>query len=206
LAISGTVSFWEAVNGDTLTYSDGENITAKNTSSQPILAVVLSIRLVLPHGETQKETRQFDRFFRPDLIAPGDTLSTSWPLGEYRTAVPLRGASPTIEPHAEVQVLYAQFSDGSVFGVEKYGEPILSLRSKAWETLRRLDRIYATQGPEEFLEALKRPVQLHDAVHVIEKDLLSTADQSGPAGAEEKVQTMLTLAMRREEMIAGPAR
>jgi len=206
LAISGTVSFSEAVDGDTLAYSHGENITARNISGQPILAVGLSIRLVLPHGEMRKHAIQFDRFFRPDLIAPGDTLSISWPLGEYRTVAPLRGHPPTIEPHAEVQVLYAQFPDGGVFGAEEYGETILSLRSRAWETLRRLDRIYTTQGPEEFLEALKRPVEPHDAVHVIVKDLLSTADQYGAASAEGKVQRMLMLATRRQEMIGGPAK
>jgi hypothetical protein len=204
LSISGTASFWEAVDGDTLTYSIGENITAENVSTQPILAVVVSVRLLLPRGERQGSTTQFDYFFRPDLIAPGQTLPIFLPLGDARIVVPHRGGRTTMEHHAEARVLYAQFQDGSVFGSENDGEPMLNLRKKAWETLRRLDRIYTTQGPEEFLEALRQPVEPHDDVHIIVKRLLATAKQSGPASAEEKVQAMLTLGTRRQEMIGGP--
>jgi hypothetical protein len=210
LAISGTVSFWEAVNRDrpawataredTLTYSHGKDITAKNISSQPIMAVVLSIKLSLPHGEGLAVSVQSDYFFKPDLLARGDTLSIVEPLGDGRSVIPLR-SHETIEPHVVGRVLYAQLADGSSFGDEEHGKKILSLREGSWEALRRLDQIYRTQGPEQLMEALKQPLERHDTVHLVPEGLLSVANQSGSAGAEETIQRRLTAATSHQEMI-----
>jgi hypothetical protein len=210
LAISGTVSFLETLNRDrpawataqedTLTYSYGENITAKNISSQPIMAVVLSIKFSLPHGEMSRHSVQSDYFFKPGLLAPGETLSIVEPLGDGRTVIPLR-SHETIEPHVEARVLYAQLADGSGFGDEEYGKKIVSLRERMWEMLRRFDQIYRTRGPEQLMEALKQPLERSDAVHLIPEALLAVANQSGSAGAEETIQRKLTAATSHQEMI-----
>jgi len=209
LAISGTVSYWEVVNRDrpawattgedTLTYSHGEAVTGKNISSRPLLAVALSINFILPHGESWTQSVQYDYFFK-DLLAPGGTLFISMPLGDSRSVIPLRSPE-TVEPHVAARVLYAQSADGTVFGDEEYGKKIVSLRGRALEMLRRIDQIYRTQGPKQFLDALKQPVEPHDASHTILELLLSTADQSGPASAEEKLQGMLAAATRHQGML-----
>ncbi len=211
LAISGTVSFSETVNRDrpawataredTLTYAYGEDITATNISSQPIVAEVISIKFSLPHGEMWTHSVQSDYFFKADLLAPGETLSIVEPLGDDRTVIPLR-SHETMDPHVEARVLYAQLADGSGFGDEEYGKKIVSLRERAWEMLRRLDQIYRTQGPEQLMEALKQPLERHDAVHLIPEGLLSVANQSGSAGPEEMIQRKLTAATsHQKEMI-----
>jgi hypothetical protein len=90
----------------------------------------------------------------------------------------------------------------SGFGDEEYGKKIVSLRERAWEMLRRLDHIYRTQGPEQLMEALKQPLERHDALHLIPEGLLSVANQSGSAGAEEMIQRKLTAATsHQKEMI-----
>ncbi len=211
LAISGTVSSSETVNRDrpawatdredTLTFAYGEDITATNISSQPIVAVVLSIKYSLPHGERWTRSVQSDYFFKPDMLAPRDTLSIVEPLGDDRTVISPRSPE-TIEPHVEARVLYAQLADGSGFGDEEYGKKIVSLRERAWEMLRRLDQIYRTQGPEQLMEALRQPLERYDTVHLVPEGLLSVANQSGSAGAEEMIQRKLTAATsHQKEMI-----
>jgi len=164
------------------------------------MAVVLSIKFSLPHGEMWTHSVQSDYFFKPDLLAPGDKLSIVEPLGDSRSVIPLR-SHETIEPHVEARVLYAQLADGSGFGDEEYGKKILSLRQRSWEMLHRFDQIYRRQGPEQLMEVLRQPLERHDAVHLVPETLLSVANQSGPAGAEETIQRKLAAATRHQEMI-----
>jgi hypothetical protein len=176
-------------------------VVGKNISSQPILAVVLSIRFALPRGGGGTHLVQHDYFFKPDLVSPGDVLSIVEPLGDSRSVIPLR-SHEMIEPYARARVLYAELADGTAFGDEEAGKKIVNLRGRSWELLRQLDQIYRRQGPGQLMRALRQPVEnRQDAVHVVPESLLSIANESGPAGAEKAIKKKLTAAARHQEMI-----
>ncbi|HEV2494195.1 MAG TPA: hypothetical protein VG204_14105 [Terriglobia bacterium] len=102
-----------------------------------------------------------------------------------------------------MELLYAQFEDGSVFGSQVEGDEILALRRTLWDTLRELDQTYQSRGPDKFVEGLKKPIVPHSALHTVLQELLAAADEHGPAQAEEKVQEMLTDAEEHQNAMSG---
>lgn len=111
LNITGTVEINEDVGVDTLTYSFRDSISAKNVSQKTILTIVLSLEVYYPHGQIDRDVKQYECFFAPDVILPGQTE----PIvpREGTTTTPLRSSRSPISPRAEMRVLYVQFLDGS---------------------------------------------------------------------------------------------
>lgn len=186
-----------------MTYSREQQINYKNISDKTILTVVVWLEVVYPHGEREKQTFQYECFFAPDVIAPGDEDLLNSPKLPHKT-VPLRAPTRTMEPRALVRVMYVQFLDGSVFGEEKFGDDILELRHRTWKTLKRLNEIYTRLGAEEFMQALQEPAEPLE-VNTLLDNVRFTASKYGASDAAGKIERMLTIAKEHQEEITRVA-
>jgi hypothetical protein len=173
-----------------------------NVSNKTILLVVLVFSVTPLYGPEQPYTMNMDYFFAPNIIKPGDTRDFSTtPTAEGFTNEtpydPNKGGSLR-EPHAEVRVAFAQFSDGTAFGMETYADQVLKDRAMTLERLRFLDKTYSYEGEAEFTTALNKPVSSSRVVNQNFKNIQSIQKVQGTQAATDEVRAMLARASERE--------
>lgn len=201
LEISGTVAIWEEIAGGRLQYSFEEHTTAKNISSKTILTVVAWVEAHNSYGRSKRWVKQYECFFAPDVIRPGESIMFSGPR-RGTTSEPWDSSPAPHTPRAEARVLYVQFLDGSVYGSPSLARDILQSRRIAWRVLRQLHRTFERQGEEEYLRALNEPVDPPDVDAFIE-NLRLTQQQFGTPQTVAKIERMLERADERHRLIGG---
>ena len=117
---------------------------------------------------------QWDNFFRDEELGPGtvfllDRSSGGRQIGYFN---PL---SPSRDPVAEVRVVYAEFSDGSVYGERREAKDILVARSVIVGALQRLDK---ANDDRSFLQTLARKLEPEEADGFL-KPVLKRYEMSG---------------------------
>ena len=135
LEIGGKLSIEEEARNRELHLSFDGGVTGKNASQKRILALVARVNLSSSFGGVEEADIRYDMFFSTDLINRGSTV-TLWHGDNSRRIVeeirgpstPLGPPTPTGEPTAKVQVFYAQFEDGSTYGVLSGPDNILQKR------------------------------------------------------------------------------
>ncbi len=201
LEITGSVTMSEQVGTDTLSYSFAESISAKNISDKTILTMVLWLEVFYPHGQMERDVRQYECFFAPDVILPGQVEPIA-PRDGGTTRVPLTADREAVPARAEIRVMYVQFLDGSVFGLPAFGEDILRVRHQALLILKRLSETYEHRGEAAFLEVLNEPVETTEVDTFLE-NVRHTARKFGAQDAIGKVVRMLAIAKERQALIGG---
>jgi len=129
---------------------------------------------------------QWDNFFRDEELGPGtvfllDRSSGGRQIGYFN---PL---SPSRDPVAEVRVVYAEFSDGSVYGERREAKDILVARSVIVGALQRLDK---ANDDRSFLQTLARKLEPEEADGFLE-GVRSAQKNSGTGAARRLVHTEL---------------
>lgn len=196
LAIAGSVQISETTTGRLVQTSISSNINAKNISSKTILALVVSIEVSPVHAAMRRSTKEFDCFFGPDVIKPGDQESFPEPSGRATTE-PYDPSSSPRTPEANVRVLYVQFTDGSRFGDETFAGHLKELRRITLQNLRRLDRAYRRGGETAFVEELNEtvsPIEVNNFLETIRR----TQRARGTQAALAQVQTELRFAKEHQ--------
>ncbi|HSA92046.1 MAG TPA: hypothetical protein VLE48_03475 [Terriglobales bacterium] len=201
LDITGTVTMSEQINADTLTYSFEDRISARNISDKTILTMVLWVEVFYPHGQIERDVRQYECFLAPDVIAPGQVEPIA-KHGGGATVVRLGAERDSVPARAEIRAMYVQFLDGSVFGLPQFGEDILRLRHETFVTLKRLDETYEHRGEDAFLNLLNEPVESAEVDNLLD-NVRYTATKFGSQDAIGKVKRMLALAEERRRLIGG---
>jgi hypothetical protein len=210
---TGRVVLEETAAGNQLQSSWGEKVAVKNTSEKPILLVVATLSLVGRHNHGQRRgpgggvtyVVADDRFFRADVIKPGDTLvlhDTEPDRGQTECCInPLE---PANEPKAEFQVRFVQFVDGSTFGDPSQAKDDLAMRASIFKGLRQLVQSSSQRGEQGFLAETKRQTPWSNTF--IFGDIWTSYEQKGFADTVARAQQILAVAESHEASIHGNVR
>ncbi|MCI0625163.1 MAG: hypothetical protein L0387_26555 [Acidobacteria bacterium] len=197
VTVSGTVTISEQVSGDQVTYSLAENIAATNISEKTILTMVVWLDVSFPRAPDVRIVKQYECFFAPDVINPGEThiLNTPQPSSMFGNFDP---DAPLKEAKAELRAVYIQFLDGSVFGDSAAAKDMLRIRKETEKTLWHLNKIYRKKGLESFAAELQEPDGTAEVDNLLE-NVRQVQREQGTAEAVRRVQGMLTTAVEREQ-------
>jgi len=192
---TGTVTVSEAtVSGERL-YSYTDNWTVRNVSRKAVVALVETMLLRFSNGQSLQRTLQWEGFFQPEVIEPGESL-------------PQTTHDPAIEFHAggknglsykstcEVVLRWVEFADGTTAGDPNYAEGLLRNRAATWKLLTALHDVYRTQGLEEFRQQLLSRVQPAEVDGFLEH-LRRIHKEGGPEAAVSRLELHLKTAEQR---------
>lgn len=204
LVISGTVEIRETGSGSSLRVSLSEhNIVARNISSKTILALVVWLDVLPSYASPQRFVRQYECFFAPDVINPGDDHSLTEPtVGEQ--IEPYDPSRPAETARAEARTVYVQFLDGSIFGDEGFGDHLRTLRRQTRRHLHHLDKTYTHRGEAAFLEELNETVEPGE-VDVLVENVRRTQKRLGTSAAIGQIRRMLEFARERQSGFTSSA-
>src|SRR5712691_9501518 len=145
---TGSVTFSTTTTGSgAIVISHRDDWKARNISDKSIVALVATLSIVFPNGYRMSRVAQYEAFFHPILVSPGDEVdlfadSHGGPVMKIKDLEPR-------QPSCEVVLRWVQFADGTTFGDEKYGVELLRARQETWIALAHLNEVYQTKGPEE---------------------------------------------------------
>lgn len=198
LAISGSVNLSESISGNNVRISITDDILSRNISEKTILTMVVWIDVTPSYASPQRFVRQYECFFAPDVIRPGDDHSLSQPgRGQREDVEPFDPGGASRQPLAEVRVVYVEFLDGTLFGNKELGRNIRNLRKISWHHLKDLARTFEARGEAEFLAALNEPVDPPEVDHFI-ANVRQTQRTRGTASAVGQIRGMLNFAEQRK--------
>ncbi len=192
MVVSGTVRLTESISGNTIRVSIADDIVGRNISDKIILTLVARIEVEPSQGSRQEFVRQYECFFAPDVIRPGDQHSLSGP-GPTETTETFNPLHPPKTARATAKIVYVQYVDGSTFGHPVFGAEIRKIRQITWQHLRRLDRAYQRGGLSAFQEELSETVQPQETETVLE-GIRQTVRSRGALAGISQVRKMLSLA------------
>lgn len=134
-----------------------------NVSQKSIVAYVETLTVRYSDGRTEERPREWESFFHPTVIEPGDVIPPS-PQSAPPRIYPNPDSRPqdsvsSVQPSCEANARWVQFLDGTIFGEPRYGEQLIKIRQATLTALRHLDEVYKTQGVQRFDEELQKPVQ-----------------------------------------------
>lgn len=200
LRFSGQVWVSQVESTEGLYYSYSYDLHYSNVTNKTILTLVIALDVHHSSGFVDTESLQYECFFAPDVIRPGETHDFKRPLDSIKmVTTPPRVST---EPRAEPIVLFAQFLDGSTFGAPPQAHDILLIRRLTLNALHRLDRAFVRGGEEEFLEELAEPVD-PSAVNTLIDNVRHAATTLGTQEAIARVRYMLDFAAEHEALIRG---
>ncbi|MCI0423007.1 MAG: hypothetical protein L0312_27920 [Acidobacteria bacterium] len=197
VTVSGTVTISEQVSGDQVNYSLEESVSATNVSDKTILTMVAWLDVSFTKAPNAHIVKQYECFFAPDVIKPGEThiLSTPQPASMRDNFDP---AAPLKEAKAEFRAVYIQFLDGSVFGDPAAAKDMLRIRKEAEKALWYLNKVYREKGAQAFVAELQEPNPTAEVDTLLE-NVRQAQRELGTAEAVRRVQGMLTTAEQREQ-------
>ena len=181
LKISGNITFTDQVSGNSISSSSDYELKARNVSGKGIIFVMVYFTEMGPRYGGIGHCINWDNFFRDEELAPeavfvldrssgGRQMGYFNPLGSDR------------DPVAEVRVLYAEFSDGSVFGQKREAKDILASRSVIVEALQWLDK---ANDDRSFLQILAQKLEPEEADGFLEG--VRSAQKNGGTGAARQL-------------------
>lgn len=154
LQFTGNITFKDQIIGNSIKSSSDYELKAQNVSGKGIVLLLMHFTGTGPlvGGGGINIYIQDDRILEKKEIAPG----TAFELGRHRgsdrwVTGPYSPLAPSRDPVAEVRVLYAEFSDGSVYGQKRDAREYLASRSAIIDAWQRLDR---AKDDKDFLQIL----------------------------------------------------
>ncbi len=174
LQITGNITFIDQITGNSIISSSDYELKARNVSGKGIIFLLVHFTEMGPREGGIGHRIQWDNFFRDEELGPGtvfllDRSSGGRLIGYFN---PL---SPSRDPVGEVRVVYAEFSDGSVYGERREAKDILVARSVIVGALQRLDK---ANDDRSFLQTLARKLEPEEADGFL-KSVLKRYEMSG---------------------------
>jgi hypothetical protein len=154
LEIKGNITFKDQIIGNSIKSSSDYELQARNVSAKRIDLFLVHFTGMGPLESGIDHYIEFDNLFNNEEITPGKVFflgrgPNGWEISPFNPVAPSR------DPVAEVRVLYAEFSDGSVYGQKRDARDILASHSAMVEALQRLDR---ANEDKDFLQILAQKV------------------------------------------------
>jgi hypothetical protein len=210
--VSGSLLLREAVRGNQLEWSWGENVAVKNISSKPILLFVVTLTELGRHpapagrhsapGNGPTYQLEDDRFFGENLIQPGESLT----LRDTEPGAPnmeccINPLAEKSDPAGEYDLRFVQFADGSTFGDPAEARDVLAWRETILRGLRELNQSYAEHGKQGFTAKLKEQSSFSETAPF--GQILAKYNEGGVQTALDKARQILATAGQHAAMIAG---
>ena len=200
LQITGNITFIDQITGNSIISSSDYELKARNVSGKGIIFLLVHFTEMGPREGGIGHRIQWDNFFRDEELGPGtvfllDRSSGGRLIGYFN---PL---SPSRDPVGEVRVVYAEFSDGSVYGERREAKDILVARSVIVGALQRLDK---ANDDRSFLQTLARKLEPEEADGFLE-GVRSTQKNSGTGAARRLVHTELANAEKHLPVMRSAA-
>jgi hypothetical protein len=152
----GNITLSEMTNYGTSIRSHKDQWTVRNKSHKPIITIIETLRIRYASGHIKEVKNQYEAFFGPTLLKPGDAVSFSDNASGNEFSKVTQNSN---EPICEVLARWVQFADGSTWGDVAYAEELLKTRAAILNQLKQLDTVYKTQGLEQFALQLQQRVQ-----------------------------------------------
>lgn len=195
-AVSGTAEIGETLSGNEVRTSISYRVAVRNFSGRTVLAFAAQLQVFPSFGGPQQFDTNIECFFAADVLNSGqeDTLSQRFPAESVEPHDPNTSAQT---PRAEFRVLFVQFLDGSIYGAESLGQPIMLRRRITWKHLRELERTYKRNGEAAFVELLNETVEPPE-VNTFFENLRVTQRQEGTQPTLNRVLAALRFAKERQ--------
>jgi len=201
--VSGRVTFVEETKDNLVRFQFSIDAGLLNNSSKPIMCYHIVVGMAPSMGPGLNAQYTLDRFFGDEMIvAPGGTaavqdVNPTW----HSSALPIEAVPATRAPAAQAKVVFVQFSDGSKFGDEKWGEQLRADRSGAIADLTSMQTSYqaggsvadSVQGTREGTKAKFSSVN-----SVILDRVKDTLNSKGSSAALAEIQKCLANAEKRK--------
>ena len=200
LQITGNITFIDQITGNSIISSSDYELKARNVSGKGIIFLLVHFTEMGPREGGIGDHIQWDNFFRDEELGPGtvfllDRSSGGRQIGYFNPLGPSR------DPVAEVRVVYAEFSDGSVYGERREAKDILVARSVIVGALQRLDK---ANDDRSFLQTLARKLEPEEADGFLE-GVRSAQKNSGTGAARRLVHTELANAEKHLPVMRSAA-
>src|SRR5439155_23028666 len=188
------------ITGTSVISSSDCELTAGNVAGEWIIFPLVHCSEVGRREGRSGHRIQWDKFFSGAEPGTGtvfllDRSSGGRQIGYFNPLGPSR------DPVAEVRVVYAEFSDGSVYGERREAKDILVARSVIVGALQRLDK---ANDDRSFLQTLARKLEPEEADGFLE-GVRSAQKNSGTGAARRLVHTELANAEKHLPVMRSAA-
>jgi hypothetical protein len=201
LQITGSITFKDEIIGNSIKSSSDYELKAQNVSGKGIVLLLVHFTGTGPlEGDGINVNIQDDNIFEKKEITPGTAfeLARGLSTGGF-TIGPYSPLAPSRDPVAEVRVLYAEFSDGSVYGQKRDAREYLASRSAIIDAWQRLDR---AKDDRDFLQILAQKFEPIWADTFLE-EVRSAQKSSGTSAARRLVHEELANAEKNLANLAA---
>jgi hypothetical protein len=175
-----------------------ENLVSRNVSDKVLVGFITVLDISGSQGRLVTQDNVYDSFIgKQGEVAPGQEI-----VHEHLDNPPMTLSSPhsyvPLAAHAEVTVIYAEFTDGTTYGDREH--PLVKgyrqHRANVLDALQRLDAA-AAKGEDSFLKELAVKLEDSSADSVIEARLRQRQRERGTTAALASLRTMLQTASKR---------
>ena len=198
---TGGTLFTEAggIDGAFIAHKDDWSVT--NVSQKPIVAMVVTMEIRDDDRVVIERSEEFDAFFYPTLLNPGETIS---PFSQdfFATHPVDSKYVPLSSPRCEVTTRWVQFSDGTSFGDPTCAKSLGQSRVALLKNLEELKAVYSREGLDKFAEQLLKPVK-PATLDAYVNHLRNVQKKYGPSKALESLNTHLAVGEQRVGLNAG---
>lgn len=199
---TGTVQFTEtALGAGRIEVSHSDDWTVKNISPKPIIALVATLRIGDDNTTRVARQAQYEAFFHPTLVEPGQTISFS----HHRLDSQIIESKDlmSVSPSCEVKTRWIQFADGTTFGDAIYAKQLLADRKAILDALKYLRDVYASNGSEKFVEELQRRIS-PPVVDGYLEHIRTVLQKDGTQSAIQTLEMHLEYGEQRAKLLSPP--
>jgi hypothetical protein len=194
ISFSGSVDFFERLAGSSRIYKEHGNVVGRNETSKNVLALVAIIRAAGFRGPGTEMLYRHDFFFKDHGLGPGDTFDI--PIDSNLSMKPFNVT--TLKSHADAELLFLQFDDGSTWGDQTIAESLIAQRGDVEAYLHRLLLTYTDHGDKAFVAALQDAPKAGESAFAVSQHLLTLYDQFGTPSTVDNVRARLKIASERD--------
>jgi hypothetical protein len=199
---TGTVQFSEtALGAGRIEVSHSDDWTVKNISPKPIIALVATLRIGDDNATRVERQAQYEAFFHPTLVEPGQTISFSQDFLDRQIIESEELMSGSLS--CDAMVRWIQFADGTTFGDANYAKQLLVNRKAILEALKHLRDVYASNGSEKFVEELQRRIS-PPVVDGYLEHIRTVLQKEGTQSAIQTLEMHLEYAEQRAKLLSPP--
>jgi hypothetical protein len=176
--------------------SETPSVTMTNVSAKTLLGVVALVKATDINGGpgfTITHTQEF--YFRDIGFPAGEAMVVA---DRSNKEIKVQGHFPPIgAPHAEVELVFAQFADGTVWGDQSTATGFLQDRAAVGTLLQQLSTAYASGGAAGFTVELAKDRPSRTPVRNVQEQLRDMMTNSGVDMVAASVNDRLSIANGR---------
>jgi hypothetical protein len=207
--VTGRATLREALEGNQLRSSWGDELTLRNISDKPILLFKASLQLIGRHnrgrfrgpGDGPTYLLAEDRFFSTEILAGATLPLRNAPPGPDMLECCIGPSEHVSDARAEFRVLFVQFADGSQFGDAAEAKEDLEVREVIMTGLRQVVRSYERSGAGAFhAQANQSSPWLGTSVH---SEVQRLYEQEGAEAAISRARQIVAIAEGHQAALAS---